>query len=580
MSKLFNMEDFDTSPDQTPPPATPEDVFVSVHQDIGEYSLDLDIATERLNTTSSELMLVTGISASMKSKKLASIDYFTSMENYRPVLESIAQNLGMKNRVPSLEDFRNPNGTQASHDIAMEGFFDYIKKLWDKIKDIFAAFFKKISVFFRRLFNAELELATYEEYIEGMVAKIKAKKMTVSDNKIVLDSKLPTLLANPGMETVDSDFILTVGEGKIRQLVQVANNTFQTNLSKLAKDELKDLHKAVKDLVDGALRMDRPVDEVAEDLYQIRVLSVAGLDQLFGYAVNDLRHVPDSVYDAVYHNFDKSELDDLRIHSLVDSNNFSESLPKNFNAYYVLSESGKLFVSASTESNGYTQNKLYPISNANNLVRFYDFYKKMSKELNLKRIDASISEFQDRIDDIIGLMKSRYVDLLEKLQKSKHAAKQGARLSSKEDAISALVNMFREMDRRTPNNVEINKLLFKTCAALGIDGSNLENVVRDRDAEASRKVVLEMIRDEEEFVKQVQTVLATSGHTDQQTYSSHEDLERIVKEYEAFQRFLLNYLNSLQVMLKEVSVNLAGTFTELRFELAKYIYNSAKLYVA
>lgn len=580
MNKLFNLESFSDAASQEPIPATPEDVFVSVHQDIEEYTGDLQVATERLTTASNELILVNGISTSMKSKKLASVDYFTSMENYRPVLERIAQNLGVKCKVPSLEDFRNPHGTQASHQIAMEGFFDYVKKVWDKIKEIFAAFFKKISVFFRRLFNAELELGTYEEYLDAMVAKIKVKKMTISDNKVVLDSKLPTLLANPGMEAVDSDFILVTGESKIRQLVNVANNTFHTGLSKIAKDELKELHKVLKDLVDNAIHNDRPVDEIAAELDQIRALSIAGLNQLFGYSVNDIRQVPDMVYDAVFYNFDKTEIEDLRIHSLVDNGNFSESLPKNFNAYYVLSESGKLFVSASSETNGYVQNKLHPISNANNLVRFYDFYKKMSKELNLKRIDSSIGEFQDRVDDIIGLMKTKYVDLLEKLQKGKANARQGARISTKDEAINALVAFFRELDRQMPNNPKVNKKLYEMTGQIGIDGSNLENVIRDRDADASRKALLDTITDEEAFVETVRNVLASSGSTSQQSYTNVEDLERIVKEYEAFQKFLLNYLNSLQVMLKEVSVNLAGTFTELRFELAKYIYQSAKLYTA
>ena len=576
MGKLFSTEDFKQAEQQITELA-PQDVFIKLTDDVAEYSNDLDIATERLVTASNDFNLVTVISASMKSKKVASIDYFTSLENYQPVLERISQNLGVKTKIPSMEDFKNPHGTQASHEIAMEGFFDYLKKIWDKIKDIFSTFFKKIGVFFRRLFNAELELSTYEEYLEGMVAKVKTKKMTISDSKVVLDSKLPTLLANPGMEAVDADFILSTGENKIRQLINVSNHTFQNSLSKIAKEELKELFKVIKDLVGDAMHQDRPIDEVVAELDKIRRMSMDGLDQLFGYAVNDLRSLPETVYDAIYHNFDRTEIEDLRIHSLVDDGNFSERLPKNFNAYYVLSESGKLYVSASTQSDGYVQNKLHPISNANNLVRFYDFYKKISKELNMKKIDASIGEFQERVDNIIGLMKSKYVELLEKLQKSKLGARQGDRLTSKEDAVQALVMFFRDLDRRSPNDRQVSNLLFTTSETLSIDASNLENMVRDDNFEASRKVVLEMIQNEDVFVKQVRNILSASNS---QTYDSTEDLERIVKEYELFQKFLLNYLNSLQVMLKEVSVNLAGTYTELRFELVKYIYNSAKLYVA
>ena len=578
MSKLFSLESFAGEVTPEPMDVEPQDVFEKVNDDVSEFVGDMEIATERLTTASNELNLVSGMSATMKGKKVASVDYFTSMENYRPVLESIAKNLGVKMKVPSLEDFKNPHGTQASHEIAMEGFFDYLKKIWDKIADIFLAFFKKISVFFRRLFNAELELDTYEEYVVEMIAKVKAKKMTISDNKVVLDSKLPTLLANPGMEAVDSDFILTNGENKIRQLVAVSNRTFQSTLQKIAKEELKELHKVLKHLIDEAGEPNRPIDDVAKELDQIRELSLAGLDQLFGYAVNDLRHVPDSVYDAIHHHFDRSEIEDIRIHSLVDNGNHSEALPKNFNAYYILSATGRLYVSASTETNGYVQNKLFPISNPNNLARFYDFYKKVSKELNIKKIDASISEFQDRVDDIIDLMKGRYVDLLEKLQKNKVNAKHGNRVNTKGEAVQALVGFFRDFDRRHPRDTATNRLIFQSADALGVDGGLLEDLVREENDDR-RNALIASVYDEEQFVNTARQILAGSSGS-QDAYTSVEDLERIVKEYENFQKFLLNYLNSLQTMLKEVSVNLAGTFTELRFELIKYIYNSAKLYTA
>lgn len=580
MGKLFSLEDFgDTA--EADIAVEPQDVFEKVDTEIGDFTDNMEVATERLTTASNDINLVMGMSSSMKGKKVASVDYFTSMENYRPVLENIAKNLGVKCRVPSLEDFKNPHGTQASHEIAMEGFFDYLKKLWDKVKDIFAAFFKKIGVFFRRLFNAELELDTYEEYLEGMVAKIKAKKMTISDNKIVLDSKLPTLLANPGMEAVDSDFILVTGESKVRQLVAVANTTFQTALAKISKEDLKELYKVVKETIDDGLHQNRAPDEVGQALDQIRLAALSGMNQLFGYSVTDVRQVPEMVYNAMYQHFDRSEIEDLRIHSLVDNNNYSEALPKNFNAFYVLSESGKIYVSSSTETNGYVQNKLFPISNANNLVRFYDFYKKISKELNMKRIDNTIGEFQDRVDDIVGLMKSRYVELLERLQKSKVHAREGERINTKEEGINALVNMFREIDRRDPNNPSLNRLVIATANELDIHWQDVENLIRDTEVEPSRAHLMMSIRNEEQFVTDVRKVLINQGvQTTSQPEMTREELEKLVKEYEQFQKFLLNYLNSLQVMLKDVSVNLAGTFTELRFELVKYIYNSAKLYVA
>jgi len=574
--KLFSAEDFSEVNENT---QQRENDIVDITADIEEYASDLEIATERLTIASNELNLVGGISASLNSKKLASVDYFTSMENYRPVIEAIADNLGVKNKVPSLEDFKNPYGTEASHQIAMEGFFDYIKKIWEKIKDIFVAFFKKISVFFKRLFNAELDLETYEEYLEGMVAKIKAKKMTISDNKVLLDSKLPSLLANEGMESVNSDFILSVGETKIRHLVGVTNTVFQDNLTKVSKDDLKELHSKLKDVVNEGLDPNKTVDEIALDLDNLKALSISSLNQLFSHQIRDIRELPDTVYDAIFYHFDKTEIDDLLVSSLVDNTRHGDTLPKNFNAYYILSDSGKLFISSSTESNGYTQNKLYPISNANNLVKFYEFYKKFSKELNMKRIDSTIGDFQDTVEDIIQLMRTKFVDLLERLQKSKNYSKLVDKVTTKEMALDTLIGFFVEADKRFPNDPKVNRALFNMASLLKIDGSALENLVRDRDVEASRQLILDSITDEDEFIaetkKQTGAVNSATGNS-----FSREEMEAILKEYEDLQKFLLNYLNSLQVMLKEVSINLAGTYTQLRFELAKYIYNSAKLYVA
>ena len=236
-------------------------------------------------------------------------------------------------------------------------------------------------------------------------------------------------------------------------------------------------------------------------------------------------------------------------------------------------------MSATTETNQYTENKLFPISNGSNLVKFYEFYKKMSKDLNIKRIDSSINEFQDSIDNVISIMKTKYVDLLEKLQKSKNSAKVTDNIESANHGINLLVMFFLEIDRKNPNDPDTNRLLIKMSEAMGVNYVYLENIIRDKDAGLNRLMLLDSIRDEQGFIDNVKHVLSSFNMDFSQSGPSKEDLETIVKEYEDFQKFLLNYLNSLQVMVKEVSVNLAGTYTELRFELVKYIYQSAKLYV-
>lgn len=578
MAKLFSLEEFEEVENKVGEPD--KDSISSIALDIEEYSSDLNIATERFKTVSSDLNLITDISSSLKNKKLASVDYFTSMENYRPVITSIADNLGIKSRIPSLEDFKNPYGTEASHQIAMEGFFDYIKKIWEKIKEIFVAFFKKINTFLRRLIKADLDLEVYEEYLEGMVAKLKSSKAKITDSKIQIDTKLPSLLANEGMETVNSDFILTVGENKLKHLVSVTNTVFNQELSKLSKKEFKELHDKVQKLIDKGFNKDKTLDEIQDKLDKIKNFGIDSLKQLFSHQVNDIRDLPEKVYDAIYYHFDKDDLDTLKTFSLINSNNFNENLPKNFNSYYIVSDSGKVFISANTETNTYTQNKLTPISNVSNLVTFYEFYKKFSKQINLKQIDSIIDDFQNSIDDIIKLMKGKYVDLLEKIEKANKKKNRVERIRDLGDAFEALMEYADSNTKEVVNDpVEFQKKLNDIIASkvTMTDDMIVEmmNIINNPNMESTEKFIAG-INDKEQFITEVTELVGGAIYPDSNI--SEEELKEIKKEYEELQKFLTNYLNSLQVTIKEVSINLAGTYTELRYELVKYIYNSARLY--
>jgi tetrahydromethanopterin S-methyltransferase subunit B len=499
------------------------------------------------------------------------------MENYRVVLTNISSNLGIKSKVPSLEDFKNPYGTQASHEIAVESFFSSIKAIWEKIKEVFMAFFKKISVFFKRLTNAQLDLDTYEEYLETMIAKIKAKKMVISDNKVIIDSKLPSLLANPGMESINSDFVLITGENKIKRLTIVANGVFSSALEDIGERELKTLKEKIKEGIRYAGDPEFTIDHVRTFLDGLRELSINGLGQIFNHSVDDIRDLPETVYNAAAYQFDRDELENVRIFSLVDGNNFNESLPKNFNSYYIMSGNEKVFVSSSVETNTYVENKLLPISNANNLVKFYEFYKKSSKNMDIKKIDKSINKFQDGIEDIVGIMKRDYVEILEKLHRQKHESRQSNRITTVDDAVHALVNFFNELERQNPNDKSVVLLMNDMTRDLNIPMEPLYRICNNEDPENNYRALIVSIEDESEFISKTKAALA--GKTNEKVIDI-EDIEEMIKEFEKFQKFLLNFLNSLQTTLKEVSVNLAGTFVELRYEFARYLYNSAKLYTS
>ena len=591
--KLFTTEDFLKVEEEV---ENNSNEFVDISDDIEEYSKDLEIATERFKIACNELNLINNISYSLDTKKLASIDYFISIENYRPVIETIANNLGVNGKIPSLEDFKNPYGTEASHQIAMEGFFDYIRKIWEKIKEIFIAFFKKIEIFFRRLVNAELDLETYEKYLGKMISDIKSKKKTLTDNKVPIDSKLPSLLADEGMESINSDFILSNGERKLKYLISVTRTVFQDGLHRFSKEDMKEFREKLKEVIINGLNSNEDVSKIIEDLRQLRDLGISSLNRLFKYQVRDIQELPDDAYRALFYHFDKNEIDDLLVYSLVDNTSLISSaqhnsgLPKNFNVYYMSSGLNNLFIFASTETNSYVQNKLYPIANADNLVKFYDFYKKFSKEINIKKIDSNIGDLHDEIDDIIRLMRTKFVDILEKLRKTRTIKK--SQINSKEEALNELINYYIKINKeRKDRGIDettdhyVNDLINSFAESLGIDRQALQDLIlgltRGERVDEKRQTVLQSIKNDEVFIKAViDTISGNSSENNNKNniLPSEEEKQDVLKEYEGLQKFLLNYLNNLQVMLKEISINLAGVYTQLRFELAKYIYNSARLY--
>ena len=565
MGKLFSLNDIEDTSDVNYETLAEEVSFPSISDEVDDHKHSLSLATEALKNASNELKLVRHINTSLNGKKLASVDYFTSLENYKPVLEVIASNLGNKLAIPSLEDFQNPYGAKASHEVAMEGLRDYVKKIWEKIKDIFVAFFKKITLFFRRVLKVDLELENYEEYLEVMIAKIKSKKPEISNSKEIIDSKLPSLLANPGMETITHDYILGTGEVKIKQLVHMINKVFNEGIGALAKNDFKQLSDSVNELVSAGFQKEKSLTEVTEKLDGIKRNAINAINKLFIHEVRSIRDLPETVYNDVYYHLDKNEETSFRATCLIDSNNSHELLPKNFNCYMITSAESKLFIASSTENNSFVQNKIYPIPNANNLVTFYEFYRKFSKEVNLKKLDNSLKLLDKHIDDLVNCMRGKYMKLLDELSvvdKSDEGSK----------FMAAILALKTYMKSDPVNNIPDASDVFSEVRYIGklIDDSQEADAIDDIYAAYKGR--------ESEFIGNVTRLTGSTITAGTSSNYYEDDRKQLLKQYEELQKFLLNYLNNVQVMLKDISVNMAGTYTELRYELAKYLYKSASLY--
>ena len=151
---------------------------LDVEETVDEYRNDFRVATESVKTAISNLSIVEQIKNSVESKKIASPEYFITIENVNLYLKSISSNLGLKTKIPSMEDFKNPYGTETCHQIVIEGFMDVVRSIWEKIKQFFKEFFNKIKLFFKRLVRADLDMREYEEYLERVIGKVKLSRKT------------------------------------------------------------------------------------------------------------------------------------------------------------------------------------------------------------------------------------------------------------------------------------------------------------------------------------------------------------------------------------------------------------------
>lgn len=583
MGKLFSNEDFQVTDFQS----TRDELRPEISDMLKEYHEDMNIAVERFRSNTNAIMLMDNIRDSMESRKLASVEYFATLEAFTPVLRNLADNLGVSYHVPSLEDFKNPFGTEASHSIATEGFFDYVKKLWDEVMDLIRAFFKKMSIFLSRLFKLDLDLETYEKYLETMIVKLKSKKPVMSDQdkKSLISTELPSLLANEGMEKMDVNFLLSTGEYKLKQLVNISNNFFIEGIGDIGIKQFDQLYRHIDSLTKQDLS-EVTRDVAVSHMNDIKDAGVAILRSMFANQVSSPRDLPETVYNDLYNNFDRSESDDTVILSLVNNSNSYEALPKNFNLFTIISNSSKkVFVTSSTETNTHVENKLNPISNVNSVVTFYEYYKKFKKEVDVKRIGKSLDELDEKLEKIINVMRTRFVDMIENIAKNKTSGNQ-KNGDDVEANVRALVDYLRDIAlvqvERAPITEqarmmsERRDLVDEILNRTGLDNSIMDPITNDGGTEEDVLFFIEAAKHIPNFVKNLNSVIQFK--TSSSSSADPEEVKEIVEAYKELQRFLLNYINNIQAMLRDTAINLPGTCNQLRYELVRYIYNSVKLF--
>lgn len=525
MSKLFSHEDLDT--EQVAENLIEAKIENSDIPDMTEvHETSIQVSVEGVLKAASDLYIVKDVQASLESKKLSSVEYFTSIENYSLFMKSVSNNLGISTKIPSMEDFKNPYGIKASHQFVMEGFTDFVRSIWEKIKSFFKDFFKKIMLFMKRLVNANLEMEEYEEYIESLMRNVK-KSDKKNVEPIIVDSKLPSMLSDFGMEELTTDYLFTKGSDKLMNLSRVINVLSDHQLTKFEKD-LGLMVMYITTELESLKQKD--ISSLSEIISNIRNrCSDDFSDTLFTTEV-PFKVLPDEVQSTVLNNFDTEQLrsGNARFYSLVNDRDSSQSLPKHYNVYLVVSSydtandssnvrTSKMLVVSNTEKNTHIHNNMKTIADRDNLIKFYEFYKKFSKEFKIKSINDKLISVDKNIEKMV-----------------KDIAKPFEHVLARESIIGPDTEFGREWG-----------------ATVG--------VARNAAGEPIQQPMLDDIS--------TQSSISSSN-------TSSDPQSR--KEFEYLHKFMLNYMNCTQSYLKEFSVNIAASGQECRYEMIKLLYKSAK----
>ena len=161
-------------------------------------------------------------------------------------------------------------------------------------------------------FSADLELDEYEKYIDDLIHKVKASGRDKIAESIKVSSKLPLFLADPGVETIGTEYILTKAEHKLMNLTDVTNhltnkellnliknieNKFKNNIKPLIKTTL-DKYKSEKDYINESSNQHNISKSPVEQFSDIRH-ELIGLIETFMFK----NHINNSNEDFNYYSF-------------------------------------------------------------------------------------------------------------------------------------------------------------------------------------------------------------------------------------------------------------------------------------
>lgn len=546
---------------------------------LAEAEDSISLVTESFGIVASRIDDINEMTLNYQNKKVGSLDYFTAMEAYSPILKNIASNLGVKHRIPAMEDFTSAYGTQAAHDVAMEGIGEFLKSLWAKLKDLLNRFFKKINEFFRRLMKANLEIDTYDKYIPGMIKDIKAKKLECEDKDAKVKSKLPAMLANPGMSSMDDVFLVNIGLPRMGNLTAVVSEKIIPSMHAFCSTRMPELKAALLRIGDINFTGDEGAVETSIEKYKSDIeKAVEDIVQGFCDNITEANELSENAYETLSDSLATSRVSDLTIRSLVDSKNTFARLPKNFNVYMAVStEKDRVFAVANTEEEQ-TLDDLRAATDFAGLTRINDFYQQYKKGFNIRALDTACKGLEDSVEDFTKFMQNAFRNKINEALNKTESTIDGMVMLS----LAKVLVAFPEevLDVRGMSSTLHKRVPGHPALGLVINSQRGERPMFD---EAEVMEYLNRLDEESiiEAIKDANVVLNAKGVDLIQTnnISASKPLAgRVAKVVADLEKFIMSMLQTLQVVHRGLSATTMSIYTESRYELAKYIYDSARLY--
>ncbi len=572
MSQLYSMLDQVSSTDEQREDTKLDTVTSGVTELLDTLSADLENRIDLTSTALEHIAIGERIDASLREQPLGSKEYFACLENNTSVLSILAQRMGAV-KVPAMEDFKNEYALRSSHEIALESVANFLKNTWEAIKKFFKDFFKKVLVFMKRIVHANLELEEYEKYNDQLVAKLKSNNAKITDNSPI-QTKLAIYLADKGQETVDSDFVLRNGMTKVNALTALIDAIGRNDARFFNKNQLISFRQSLEMVVKFYnKKIDSDVSKaVSEHADTLRIAGANLLKSIFTVPISDTKNLPEEVYEKMFDDFSTASMKtgDIEMLSMVDHLRVNSMLPMDTNMFLAHQNNQRFFVTGYKSTNAYTKGEIPPISNLSNLVKFHDMYKKDVKGTNMAGCLKAVEAVEEEISNVLDILSTRYVKLVENVNYTTSPDEIFYR-----NFLMALRDSGMDGNRyRTTypydTDHDIDECIYQLCelAQLPDLGPSVEEMMNRKNWQPK---VLELAIIYLGKVADLDMNRVRSGKIDAAVIDNYKKLQDL-------NNFLTHVFSKLQIIFRSIVSDIFATYTEIRYELVRYIYETSRRY--